>query len=86
MTGIERDLLSRALAGSQSLLEGAVRRLGRLLRLLLRWQELERQRRQLLSMDDRTLKDIGLTHWQARRLASGIARDEITRMFLSGHR
>lgn len=81
MTGIERDLLARLLAGSQALLEGAACQLGRLMRVLLRWQELERQRRQLLSMDERTLRDIGLTHWQARRLASGIARDELGRLF-----
>jgi uncharacterized protein YjiS (DUF1127 family) len=34
---------------------------------LLRWQELAQQRRRLLSLDDRMLKDIGLTRAEAMR-------------------
>jgi uncharacterized protein YjiS (DUF1127 family) len=45
----------------------------------LRWQDLARQRRDLVLMDDRTLKDIGLTRAEARRLAARIPRDEFGR-------
>ena len=34
---------------------------------LLRWQELAQQRRRLLSLDDRMLKDIGITRAEAMR-------------------
>jgi uncharacterized protein YjiS (DUF1127 family) len=34
---------------------------------LLRWRELARQRRRLLSLDDRMLKDIGITRAEAMR-------------------
>ena len=34
---------------------------------LLRWQELARQRRRLLALDDRMLKDIGITRADACR-------------------
>ena len=34
---------------------------------LLRWQELARPRRRLLSLDDRMLKDIGITRAEAMR-------------------
>jgi uncharacterized protein YjiS (DUF1127 family) len=34
---------------------------------LLRWQELAQQRRRLLSLDDRMLKDIGITRAEATR-------------------
>jgi uncharacterized protein YjiS (DUF1127 family) len=43
--------------------------LSRGLLVLLRWQELARQRRALAAMDDRMLKDIGLTRVDARREA-----------------
>jgi uncharacterized protein YjiS (DUF1127 family) len=38
-----------------------------LVHVLLRWQELARQRRRLLSLDDRMLKDIGITRAEAMR-------------------
>jgi len=34
---------------------------------LLRWQELAQQRRRLLALDDRMLKDIGITRAEAMR-------------------
>jgi uncharacterized protein YjiS (DUF1127 family) len=34
---------------------------------LLRWRELAQQRRRLLALDDRMLKDIGITRADARR-------------------
>jgi uncharacterized protein YjiS (DUF1127 family) len=37
---------------------------------LLRWHELARQRRALLTLDDRMLKDIGITRAAAEREAS----------------
>jgi uncharacterized protein YjiS (DUF1127 family) len=37
---------------------------------LLRWHELARQRRALLTLDDRLLKDIGTTRAEAQREAS----------------
>ena len=37
--------------------------------LLLGWRELARQRRALLSLDDRTLKDIGISRAEAEREA-----------------
>jgi uncharacterized protein YjiS (DUF1127 family) len=37
---------------------------------LLRWHELARQRRTLLTLDDRLLKDIGVTRAEAEREAS----------------
>ncbi len=42
----------------------------RLLFGLLRWQELAQQRRRLLAMDDRMLKDIGITRADATREAA----------------
>jgi uncharacterized protein YjiS (DUF1127 family) len=39
----------------------------RLILILARWQELARQRRSLLSLDDRMLKDIGITRADATR-------------------
>ncbi|MEM7122158.1 MAG: DUF1127 domain-containing protein [Pseudomonadota bacterium] len=36
---------------------------------LLRWHELSRQRRQLARLDERTLRDIGITHYDARQEA-----------------
>jgi uncharacterized protein YjiS (DUF1127 family) len=39
----------------------------RLVLALLRWQELAQQRRQLLSLDERMLKDIGITRADAMR-------------------
>jgi uncharacterized protein YjiS (DUF1127 family) len=44
---------------------------------LLRWQELAQQRRRLLSLDDRMLKDIGITRAEAMR--------EGTRPFWDAH-
>ncbi len=53
----------------------------RLVLALLRWHELAQQRRRLLSLDDRMLKDIGITRAEAMREgmrpfwdASGIGR------------
>ena len=40
---------------------------GGLVLALLRWQELAQQRRRLLSLDDRMLKDIGITRAEAMR-------------------
>lgn len=80
MTGTERDLPTRLLGAAAALGDGVLRLARSSYLALLRWQDLERQRRQLLDMDERTLKDIGLTHWQARRMASRIARDELERL------
>ena len=45
-----------------------LRRVGvRLVLALLRWHELAQQRRRLLSLDDRMLKDIGITRAEAMR-------------------
>ena len=44
---------------------------------LLRWQELAQQRRRLLALDDRMLKDIGITRAEAMR--------EGTRPFWDAH-
>ena len=41
-------------------------RVGRRLR---RWQDLQRQRAQLLRLDERTLRDIGISHYEARQEA-----------------
>lgn len=41
-------------------------RIGRRLR---RWQDLQRQRAQLLRLDERTLRDIGISHHEARQEA-----------------
>ncbi len=43
---------------------------GRLLDILLRWQERARQRHQLMALDERMLKDIGLSRADAYREAS----------------
>jgi uncharacterized protein YjiS (DUF1127 family) len=43
---------------------------------LLRWQELARQRRALARLDDRMLKDLGLTRADALREAGRRFRDE----------
>jgi uncharacterized protein YjiS (DUF1127 family) len=49
-------------------LAGTLRTAGtRLVLALLRWQELARQRRRLLAMDDRMLKDLGLSRADAHR-------------------
>ncbi len=34
-----------------------------------RWHELSRQRRQLARLDERTLRDIGVSHYEARQEA-----------------
>ena len=46
---------------------------------ILHWQELAGQRRALLSMDERLLKDIGLTRTEARHVAARIPGDEMRR-------
>lgn len=46
---------------------------------VLRWQDLARQRRALFQMDDRMLKDVGLTRAEAHRLGTRIWRDELNR-------
>lgn len=61
------------------LAEALGRRLGSAARTLLHWQELAHQRRALALMDDRMLKDIGLTRAEARRLAARIPRNEVRR-------
>ncbi len=38
---------------------------------LQRWEELSRQRQQLMEMDDRLLKDIGLSRADVERIAGG---------------
>ncbi len=43
---------------------------GRLLSRLLAWSEIARQRRELLRLDDKLLKDIGLSRADAEREAS----------------
>jgi uncharacterized protein YjiS (DUF1127 family) len=42
----------------------------RAIELVLSWQEVARQRRSLLELDDRLLKDIGITRADAQREAS----------------
>jgi len=51
------------------LARGTARLPSRLLAALLHWQELHRQRRELLGLDDRLLRDIGVTRAEARREA-----------------
>jgi uncharacterized protein YjiS (DUF1127 family) len=51
----------------QSLARRLVRRADRAITTLLRWQELVRQRRALLRLDDHMLKDIGLSRADALR-------------------
>lgn len=43
--------------------------LGRIRCRLRRWQELQRQRGQLARLDERTLRDIGISHHEARQEA-----------------
>ena len=43
---------------------------GRAIELVLGWQEVARQRRALLALDERVLKDIGITRADAEREAS----------------
>ena len=61
---IEADRLHRPTRPvAEILLKAAVR----LVLALLRWQELAQQRRRLLALDDRMLKDIGITRAEAMR-------------------
>ena len=62
--GIEADRLDRPMRSvAEILLKAAVW----LVHALLRWQELAQQRRRLLALDDRMLKDIGMTRAEAMR-------------------
>jgi uncharacterized protein YjiS (DUF1127 family) len=45
---------------------------------LLRWHEIARQRRALLTLDDRMLKDIGITRAEAEREASRPSWRDVT--------
>jgi uncharacterized protein YjiS (DUF1127 family) len=60
--GMERDA-RRAMPLASTLRKGGVW----LVLALLRWQELAQQRRRLLALDDRMLKDIGITRADASR-------------------
>jgi uncharacterized protein YjiS (DUF1127 family) len=53
-----------------------IRRVDRAITTLLRWQELARQRRALLGLDDHMLKDIGLSRADALREAERPFWDE----------
>ena len=61
---IEPDWRERHAVPPATTVRGAV---VRLVLALLRWQELAQQRRRLLSLDDRMLKDIGITRADAAR-------------------
>jgi uncharacterized protein YjiS (DUF1127 family) len=43
--------------------------LARIRRRLRRWEELQRQRSQLARLDERTLRDIGVSYYEARQEA-----------------
>jgi uncharacterized protein YjiS (DUF1127 family) len=61
---IETDRRARrAMSPARTLRDAGVR----LVLALLRWRELAQQRRRLLTLDDRMLKDIGITRADARR-------------------
>jgi uncharacterized protein YjiS (DUF1127 family) len=49
----------------RSLLKGALERVRCALDTVLTWQERERQRRQLMALDDRLLADLGMTRADA---------------------
>jgi uncharacterized protein YjiS (DUF1127 family) len=60
----------------QSFVRELARQADRVIAALLRWQELARQRRALLHMDDHMLKDIGLSRADAVREAERPFWDE----------
>jgi uncharacterized protein YjiS (DUF1127 family) len=70
--GLDRRAAGSAGRSSERLRAG----LGRVILTLLRWQELARQRRGLLKMDDRMLKDIGISRVDAAREAARPFWDE----------
>jgi uncharacterized protein YjiS (DUF1127 family) len=70
--GLDRGTAGSAGRSSDRLRAG----LARAILTLLRWQELARQRRALLKMDDRMLKDIGVSRADAVREAGRRFWDE----------
>ncbi len=70
--GLDRGTAGPAGRSSERLRAG----LARAILTLLRWQELVRQRRALLKMDDRMLKDIGISRADALREAGRRFWDE----------
>ncbi len=74
MTDIQYSALERPAVGAPESTHGLVTRLVRLplaiLETLLVWQERARQRRQLASLDDRLLSDMGVSRTEAERGAA----------------
>ena len=74
MTDIQYNALQHPTVGAPSSTHGFVTRLARLplsiVETLLVWQERDRQRHQLASLDDRQLSDIGVSRAEADREAA----------------
>jgi uncharacterized protein YjiS (DUF1127 family) len=61
-----KTTVSNGTMASNARKTGVLAKLGRSIR---RWHELGRQRRQLANLDARTLKDLGISHIEARQEA-----------------